>query len=276
MEIHNVKGAGGVNLHVREWGDPARPPVLLVHGWSQNHLCWRKQYESELQRDFRLVAFDLRGHGMSDAPLQPEQYTDGDRWADDVAAVIDRLALVRPTLVGWSYGGLVICDYLRKHGCSNVAGIDFVGAAVVLGSNVLGRLIGPGFFEHAPGACHSDLPTNIAAIRNFLRACTAKPLERSDFELMLAFNMVVPPMVRAFLIQREVDCGPLLGGIGVPVLVTHGEADTVVQPAMAEHILRHCPTAEASWFANAGHAPFLEDAARFNRELAGFVTKVHS
>ena len=76
-QIHTVTGGGGVQLHVREWGDPEGPPILLIHGWSQNHLCWAKQYESALRDEFRIVAYDLRGHGMSDAPLEPEHYTDG-------------------------------------------------------------------------------------------------------------------------------------------------------------------------------------------------------
>ena len=90
-EVHTVTGGGGLRLHVREWGDPAGPPILFIHGWSQNHLCWAPQYESALADEFRLIAFDLRGHGMSEAPLEPEHYTDGELWADDVAAIIDHL-----------------------------------------------------------------------------------------------------------------------------------------------------------------------------------------
>ena len=74
MKIHSVVGGGGVKLHVREWGKADAPPVLFIHGWSQNHLCWRKQYESQLADAFRLVAFDLRdgiaGGGVGAAPPQ--------------------------------------------------------------------------------------------------------------------------------------------------------------------------------------------------------------
>src|SRR5689334_5818791 len=101
VDIFTVAGAGGLRLHVRQWGDPAAAPILFLHGWSQNHLCWAGQYESALAGRFRLVACDLRGHGMSEAPLEPEHYTDGTRWAGDVAAIINQLGLDRPVLVGW-------------------------------------------------------------------------------------------------------------------------------------------------------------------------------
>jgi non-heme chloroperoxidase len=87
MKIHTIRGATGVNLHVREYGKSNGIPILLIHGWSQNHLCWSKQYDSALKDDARIVALDLRGHGMSDAPMQADQYTDGDKWADDIAVI---------------------------------------------------------------------------------------------------------------------------------------------------------------------------------------------
>jgi pimeloyl-ACP methyl ester carboxylesterase len=224
MKIETVKGAAGVKLH---------------HGWSQSHLCWSKQYESALKDDARIVALDLRGHGMSDAPAEIDQYTDGDKWADDIAAV------------------------------------NFVAAAVVLGQRAFGTLMGPGFLENAPGACQNDLPTNIAAMRRFLRACFVKPVSEDNFEEILAFNMVVKPHVRSALIRRELDFASLLEGITVPVLVTHGHSDTVVLPAMADYILKHCNSAEPSWYEGVGYAPFLEEPLRFNTELKRFAVNAH-
>jgi non-heme chloroperoxidase len=60
------------------------------------------------------------------------------------------------------------------------------------------------------------------------------------------------------------------------MLVAHGRQEYVVLPAMAEHILEICPTATASWYDDVGHAPFLEDPARFNRELAELVQQVQA
>jgi pimeloyl-ACP methyl ester carboxylesterase len=204
--------------------------------------------------------------------LDGEHYANGDRWADDVAAIMEQLSLARPVLAGWSYGGCVICDYLRKYGDQKIAGINFVAAAVVLGPKAFGSLIGPGFLGNAPGACEPDLPTNILSIRKFLRACIRKEIPSEEFEAALAYNMVVNPKVRGSLIQRQLDFAPVLRAINVPVHITHGLSDTVVLPAMSEYIMGNCAGATASWFEGVGHAPFLEEPERFNRELAAFAS----
>ena len=268
MKAHTVRGGGGLRLHVREWGRPDGPPILLIHGWSQSHLCWARQYESALAEEFRLVAYDLRGHGMSEAPLGPDHYTDGRRWADDLAAVIDQLGLDRPVLVGWSYGGYIICDYVRAHGQDRIGAIDFVGAVTTLGEAAFGTLIGPGFLDHVPDATADDLPSNIWAMRAMVRAFPARPLPPDEVEPLLCSSMTVPARIRASLLAREIDGDDVLRTLRVPLLVTHGRADTVVLPAMAEHVLATCPTAEPSWYDGAGHTTFLEVPDRFNRELA--------
>lgn len=276
MKSHTIKGGGGLDLHVREWGNPAGHAILMIHGWSQSHLCWQRQFDSPLAEDFRLVALDNRGHGMSAAPLSLEAYADSALWAQDIAAIISELRLVRPLLVGWSYGGLIISDYVRVCGQDDIAGINFAGAATVLNESAFGTLIGPGFLENFEGATAPDLPTNIEAMKRFLHVCFELPLDASDFETALAYNMVVPAQVRLNLGSRDLDNTDILQTLAVPVLVTHGRQDCVVLPAAGEHILQHCSTAQASWYEAAGHAPFLEDAARFNRELSEFVGNCHA
>jgi pimeloyl-ACP methyl ester carboxylesterase len=268
MTTHTVRGGDGLRLHVREWGRPDGPPILLIHGWSQSHLCWAKQYQSELADEFRLVAYDLRGHGMSQAPLEPEHYTDGRLWADDLAAIIDQLGLERPVLVGWSYGGFVICDYLRAHGQDRIAAIDFVAAAVTLGEAAFGTVIGPGFLDHFADATSDDLPTSIQGMRALVRTFPVKPFPPDEVETLLASSMTVPARIRVNLLAREIDGDDVLRTLEVPLLVTQGRSDTIVLPAMAEHVLATCPTAEPSWYDGVGHTPFLEQPERFNRELA--------
>lgn len=276
MQVHTVRGGGGLRLHVREWGVPDGRPILFLHGLSQSHLCWDKQVESTLAEEFRLVACDLRGHGMSEAPLEPEQYTDGGLWADDVAAIIETLQLDHPVLVGWSYGTFVISDYVRKHGQDRIAAVDFVAGAVKLGEAAFGTLIGPGFLDHFADVTADDLPTNIRGMRGLVGAFAAEPLPAADVETLLCSGMVVHAQVRAHLGARVIDDDDVLRELTVPLLVTQGRADTIVLPAMAEHIFATCPTAEASWYDGAAHVPHLEEPERFNRELAALTRRVRA
>jgi pimeloyl-ACP methyl ester carboxylesterase len=275
-KAHTVRGGGGLGLHVREWGPEDGTPIVFVHGWSQNHLCWAKQVASALAREFRLVAFDLRGHGMSEAPLGREHYTDAALWADDLAAVVGELGLVRPVLVGWSYGAFVICDYLRAHGEARIAAIEFVEGVTELGESAFGTFIGPGFLDHFGDATSDDLPTSMRAMRSFVRTCLVAPVSDEDVEAAICWNIVVPAAVRANLAAREIHCDDVLRGLGVPLLLTHGREDSVVLPAMAEHLLATCATAEASWYDGVGHAPHIEAPDRFNRELAALARRVHA
>ena len=273
MKVHTVRGGGGLRLHVREWGQANGPSILFLHGWSQSHLCWDRQYESPLRDEFRIVACDLRGHGMSEAPSGPEPYTDATLWADDVAAIIDQLRLDRPVLVGWSYGAFVVCDYIRVHGQERIGAIDFAAGAVKLGEAAFGTLIGPGFLDHFADATADDLPTSIRGMRGLIGAFAAEPLPADDAETLLAAGMTVPAGIRASLAAREIDDDDVLRGLEVPLLVSQGRADTIVLPAMAEHILATCPTAEASWYDGAAHVPFLEEPGRFNRELVALTRR---
>jgi non-heme chloroperoxidase len=264
---HEILGGGGVRLYAREWGNPEGPALLFIHGWSQSDLCWLNQVRGDLASAFRIVTFDLRGHGLSEKPSGPEHYADGQLWADDVAAVIDQTGLEQPTLVAWSYGGYIVADYLRAYGDARIGAVNLVAAAVILKPPAFDH-IGPGFLDNAPDMCVPDLATNIAATRRFLRACTARPLDDDEMAAAVAWNMAVPPAVRGALLSRELDGSALLASISVPVLVTHGQDDVIIRPSMAEHTLSVCPAATVSWHHDVGHMPFWEASDRFDRELA--------
>jgi pimeloyl-ACP methyl ester carboxylesterase len=229
-------------------------------------LSWQRQVEGDLAKEFRMVTYDLRGHGNSDKPLEPEKYKESKAWADEVRAVIDVARLKRPVLVGWSYGGRVIADYLRMHGAARLAGINYVDAV---------SKSDPSFFGDGlrvqPQMLSDDLATNIAATRIFLRNCFERQPSQDELETMLAFNMMVPPKVRANMGGRALDMDDTLRTLKLPVLVTHGAADRLVLLAAAKHTAATIPGAKLSVYDGVGHAPFWEDTARFNAELAGFV-----
>ncbi|VVE46917.1 alpha/beta hydrolase [Pandoraea capi] len=87
-----------------------------------SHLNWDAQTSSPLLERYRLITFDLRGHGQSGKPERADAYTDGRRWADDLAAVIAGSGARQPVIVGWSLGAAVATNYLAAYGDTRIAG----------------------------------------------------------------------------------------------------------------------------------------------------------
>jgi non-heme chloroperoxidase len=258
----------GLAISVWEWGNPGGPEILFIHGLAQCHLSFAPQVDSHLARRFRLVAFDLRGHGDSAKPLDPAFYQDGRRWADEVAAVIGAKRLEHPVLVGWSLGGRVLREYLVHHGDRHLAGINIVSSRPIEDPSILA----PASRANLAGQ-PADLAGRIRASAAFLRACFHRQPSEAEFGFALAYNMLLPRAVRDAVAGWTPDRAAIraaLGKVSVPALVTHGLADELILPAAAEMTLAAIPHSRGSFYPDCGHSPFCEDAERFNRELAEF------
>ncbi len=70
MKSHKITGGGGIPLHLVETGNSRGRPIIFIHGFSQCWLAWSRQMNSDLADDYRLVAMDMRGHGLSDKPRE--------------------------------------------------------------------------------------------------------------------------------------------------------------------------------------------------------------
>lgn len=270
MRTRTVDGAGGVTLRVQEAG--SGPPILLVHGISQSRLCWRKQFESDLTDDFRLVAMDLRGHGESEKPH--DAYTDSTVWARDVQAVITELDLDDVVLVGWSYGGLVVLDYIEEFGTERLAGLHLVCAVSAIGTESAGAVTGSEYADLVSGFVVSDAEESVETMRQFVDLCVYGELSPEDRYFMLGYNVVVPPRVRDNLRSRTLDHNPELAALDVPALLTHGTEDAVVLPQGSRNHADRIDDAELSTYPETGHSPFWEQPDRFNRELRAFAERV--
>lgn len=262
-----VTAPDGVRLATYEFGNPAGPELVLIHGFAQAHLCFAPQFRGDLARDFRIVTYDHRGHGASDKPVDPAAYQGPDVWARDLTAVLDARGLKRPVLCGWSMGGRIIRQYLMAFGDRRLAGVNFVGARVVED----GASRGPnGPKLPRPGM---TLAEQIDEAIAFLDGCFAIKPGEADFRVALAYNMLVPSHVRAAIAGWTTDPAETvakLKAVTVPTLVSHGRKDSVTLPNAAETTASIIRGARISWYDNCGHSPFCEDAPRFNAELAAF------
>ena len=270
MALHEIIGGDGLKLSVRESGNPNGRPILFIHGLMQCSLTWAHQCNSDLASEFRLLCMDMRGHGMSEQAASAEAYQDAKLWADDVAAVISTLGLEKPVLVGASYGGFPINDYVGHYGDSELGGINYVASTVYFGNDKAAARLGDGAMELVPGLLSPDLAENIAATRSFVRLFYATQPSQEEYETVLAYNMVVPVDVRTALASREIDGDAVMATIKCPVLITQGADDAIVLPSMSESIKKQIPHATLSLYEGAGHTTYGEAAARFNTELADF------
>lgn len=258
----------GVEIVLEETGNPAGAEIIFIHGFSVSRLCWMKQLRGGLARDFRMIAYDLHGHGESAKPADPAFYREGHRWAGELAAVIDAAEMRQPVLVAWSYAGRIVADYLRHFGTKAIAGLNIIGAKTNSDPAFNAPLVAP----HQRGMASGDLETNVRSTIAFVEAC-ALQWNASDFAQQVAAAMVVPPYVRAALLGRPLDTDDLYRAIDIPVLFSHGAHDAIAPLAAAQHGHAITPNSELSIYENAGHAPFMEEPERFNRELAEFVAR---
>lgn len=256
----------GVTLAITETGNPDGPPVVLIHGLDGSRLTWDAQARSPRLAKYRLIAYDLRGHGRSGHPAGTEPYSDGRRWADDLAAVIEAAHADRPVLVGWSLGGAVISNYLSAYGDGKIAGavvvngvIEFAPEQIRPHPAVYGDLIS------------RNLATHLDALRTFVGLCFATRPPAATFERLQAAAAMASWDMQEGVQSMSIDTSGLARA-QVPVLLVYGERDALIaaRPTVARAQALN-PRARAIFYAKSGHAPFVEEATRFDRDLAAFI-----
>jgi non-heme chloroperoxidase len=266
--VNTEVSAAGVRLGLRVEGMANSRPIVFVHGWAQSSSAWAPQFaDPALTERFRLVAMDLRGHGASDVPA--EGYDEPRNWADDLSAVLD-FAGEGAIVVGWSYGGLVIADYLRVHGSGRLAGIVLTGAITEIGRGRPGGRTGPVMRAALPAALSDDPQVAVPALVEFSRDMAVKAVPGGFAQMLIGTSLAVPPSVRGALFRRDIGSEDVLAAVDVPALVLHGTADPVVDPSAGEYAAGKIPGASTRWFEGVGHLPFVEAAPEFTTALRQF------
>jgi non-heme chloroperoxidase len=123
METNMVTTKDGIQIFYKDWGSGT--PIVFSHGWPLSADEWDTQMMYFLQRGFRVIAHDRRGHGRSS---QVGHGHDMDHYADDLAAVTEHLDLKGAIHIGHSTGGGEVVRYLGRHGQSRVAKAVLISA----------------------------------------------------------------------------------------------------------------------------------------------------
>ncbi|RZI61727.1 MAG: alpha/beta hydrolase [Rubrivivax sp.] len=266
---YTVVAPDGMPLSVQEYGDAAGAPVIFVHGLLGSHLSWEAQVESPALRRHRLITFDLRGHGQSGKPSEPERYVDGRRWGQDLAAVIRASGARRPVVVGWSLGAAVISNYLASEGDADIAGAVYVGGVVELDPSQIAS-----HPEVYRDMIDTDLRTRLDAERAFVALCFHRQPEQELFQRLLANASLASFDMQRVVHRMSVDAVKGLGRVAKPMLQIYGTQDALVRAKPSADRARILnPAIRTSFYEDAGHAPFVESAQRFNAELEAFITE---
>ena len=274
-----VLAADGTQISYRTAGSSGNdnvPVVVLIHGWAQSSRSWGDALIGDLSRDFRVIAIDLRGHGDSSVPT--EDHLAAEDFGGDIAAVLKAEVTggQQVYLAGWSYGGLVIGDYLKYRADSdsaapNPAGLILVGAITSMGRGEAGGRVGPAMRAALPAGYSDDPAEATAALLSFVDALV--PADQGALaQRFLGTSLSVPPAIRAGLFGRGASYDELIAGFDGQVLIVHGTADPVVDISCAQHVETLVPGAITRYWDGAGHAPFVEDPIRFAAQVREFVT----
>ncbi|MDM0085357.1 alpha/beta hydrolase [Variovorax sp. J31P179] len=111
--MSTIKTKDGVEIFYKDWGPKDGQPIMFHHGWPLSSDDWDTQMLFFVQRGFRVIAHDRRGHGRS---AQVSDGHDMDHYAADAFAVVEALDLTKVFHVGHSTGGGEVARYVAKHG----------------------------------------------------------------------------------------------------------------------------------------------------------------
>lgn len=270
MAIREVLSADGTSIVYRVEGPEQGRPLVLLHGWAGNLRCWGRAGDL-LAQTFRVIAVDLRGHGYSGAP--ETGYDDPKNWADDVRAVLAGEGITAgAVLLGWSYGGIALTDYLATYGTKAIAGIVYTGSLSGIGKGVPGAEPGPAMQKAIPDVFEESAGRAMRGFAAFGNANTGTGHDKGgDAQRLYGISLSTLPRVRKALFYRTVDNTETLRDLDIPVFVQHGTADPVVPIDSGRYIADIAPKSTTSFWQDAQHGLFIEDPERFVAEVAAFV-----
>lgn len=276
LSFRDITSADGVPLAIAESSGTGKPQIVMIHGVGQSMWSLLPALQSPLCARVKCVAFDMRGHGQSGKPWTPESYLETKRWADDVASVIKETSLEKPILLGWSYGTIVIGDYVRHYGTKDVSGIVYVGGNGFMASPTIQPTPDQiAAMQRRTAAWNGGDPeAQLNAALDVVSFYTAKPQDAGWSQKAAMLNMQLPPYVRRALNQRRIsnaDLGPEFQK--TPFLYVTGDKDAGPFAAI-DGMKKLAPNMQVVTYPGVGHAPFVEAPEPFLKDLAAFVDAV--
>ena len=270
--------SSGLRVHYQQVGEG--PDLVMVHGLTGNLAVWHLRIVPELADRVRILTYDLRGHGHTDAP--PSGYS-LDSMAGDLAELLDALEIERPLIAGHSYGA----DIALYHALSNpdrVAAVVAIEAALpaLEGGRRREDWVGWSYWASALEDAGHPVPAEKRSdIRYMIRATIDLPkqwgplrgLPRNPAPLLRLVDETTLPQD-----YREVGSLTLerIGSIDTPVLLLYTERSAFI--GTFEHLAEHLPNARAVLLPSTewGHFGPMEQPELVAEHIAGYLSLIET
>lgn len=221
-------------------------PLVLLHGFPLDHHLW-DEVAPLLEDSFDIILPDLRGFGESTTVESP--YTMDD-YANDIAGLLDQLALQKAAIVGHSMGGYVALAFARLYP-ERVSGLGLVSSQVLADAP-----------ERKEGRYKSAADVSENGIGSVVETMTPKFTADADLQAHARSAMERQPpaaYIGALKAMAErSDATPLLASFHFPVVIVHGDSDSLIPVDRAREVKAALPQAHLVEIQGAGHIPMLE------------------
>lgn len=263
----------GLRFHYTEWGSPAAPPVLLLHGLNVQCHTW-DPIARDLAENYRVIAMDMRGHGDSDwAPSGYRVHS----MARDVHALIDALALGPVRLVGHSAGVRVAIavagekpETVRSLALSDAGPANSAAGAVAMRDFIQATTNLRGFRDEADArkfylGFHPEWREDFIDLHvkyQLRRNWAGKLVPKADPDVQWITGSVSLPDVEYLWKMSE--------NLTMPTLLLVGRRSNVLDEGVVEKMLKAMPAADVHWF-DTGHYVPREAPEEFTKVLVEFL-----
>lgn len=257
----------GINMYYEEQG--SGEPLLMIMGLSGHVMHWLFQAPA-LAPHYRVVTFDNRGAGRSDAPPGPYSTR---QMADDAAALLEHLGIERARVVGWSMGGMIAQELVLAHP-------QRVERLVLLASLAKVKPYGHAWLTFGEQARERELEPRGLALWSMPWLYTPAFMTNTQM-VEAALNQVAadpyPIGAQGFAGQsaacRAHDALDRLSGITAPTLVLVGAEDILTPPEYSREMAARIPGARLQLLERGGHGISLEYPQLVNDALLAFLAE---
>lgn len=275
MNMKSITTKEGIQIAYKDWG--RGQPVVFSHGWPLSADAWDGQMVFLLERGYRVIAHDRRGHGRS---TQTFENNTMDQYADDLAQLIEQLDLKDVILVGHSTGGGEITRYIGRHGTKRVAKAVLLGAVPPL---MLKTAENPGGLpiEVFDGIRKGTFDNRAQFFKDIVVPFYGYNRDGAKLSEGIRDSFWMQGMMGGIKAQldsikefSESDFTKDLKKFDVPTLIVHGDDDQIV-PIGASGLLSAelVPNAELKIYAGADHGLSQTHQDQFNADLLAFIQK---